>query len=80
MVVDSNGENPLGPILTDHILVKIVLDLFWSWYFKVLEFSVIFFLSLLLDDVGAGLYAVFTDADPRSVDHSYCTVVRSTAE
>src|SRR5437667_421303 len=78
VVVDRDGEDLLGPILADHVLVEDVLDL--GVLGKRADLAAFLFFPLLGDDVVAELDALVADVDRRPGDQFADVVLALPAE
>lgn len=79
MVVDSDGQNLLGTLLTDHILIEDRTDLLGRRQFVRIALGLCF-LHLLADDVVAQIYALVADKDRGSGDQLAHFVLALAAE
>ena len=79
MVVDSNGEDPLGTLLTNDILVEDGADFLRRWQLVRIAFG-LSFLDLLADDVIAQVDAFVADEDGGSSDQFTYFVLTLAAE
>src|SRR5437773_6207599 len=78
VIVDRDGEDLLGPLLADHVLVEDVLDL--GGLGKRADLAALLFLPLLSDDVVAELDALVADVDRRAGDQFADVVLALPAE
>ena len=80
VVVDRDRERLLGPLLTDHILVEDVVDLFGLRNVPQPEVLVDVLVELFFDDLVAELDALVADVDAGACDQLAHLLLRLAAE